>query len=501
MSPESAPYFLIAFVLGIALASLLLLRKRRVLEAELVANRERKEELEKTAAVLEADNRQIPGLQSELKRLNENVIRPIESDRARLSTLADERFQSIEKLERKIATFDETDEAARNKNQELHTENEKLKAQLNAKHENFIELQQAREELARQFESIAHNLLKEKSKEFTDTNKAILDPIKEEIEAFKKKIDEVYDKESKERFSLGREVDKLVQLNIRISEDANNLTKALTSNSKVQGDWGEWILESILETSGLVRDREYFAQNYLRDKDGNVILDENGKKMRPDFRIVYPDGREVIIDSKASLSAYNRYVSCATEQEAKIAIAEHLTSIRKHIDELSAIKYQDHISALDYVMMFVPIEPAYFLAIHTDNKLWDYAYKQRVLLTSPSNLVVALKLIVDLWKRDNEGKHYQKIVERAGLLYDKFDGFVRDLIGVGKKMDEAKGEYEDAMKKLSAGPGNLVRQTEELKKLGAKATKQLPSALVERASESISLEILAAGSDDMLLAE
>lgn len=381
-----------------------------------------------------------------------------------------------------------TEEIKRSKkdNEELLSQNKQLEKELSlanaALETQKREIETLRKQFTAEFEIIANKILDEKSEKFTKLNKEnlanILNPLGDNIELFKKKIQEVYDTEAKERFSLGKEVARLVELNQKISEEANNLTNALKGNSKIQGDWGQMILENILEQSGLVKGVGYSVQEFLKDDDGNYLKNEEGNKMQPDVIINYPDNRKVIIDSKVSLTAYTRYNESTDENDRKIALDEHLRSVKKHIDELSRKNYADFAPSLDFVMMFVPNEPAFLLALKSDNELWSYAYNKRVLLISPTNLIAILKMIADLWKRELQNRNAQEIADRGAALYEKFANFVENFSDIGTTLDRAKKSYNTAFNQLTQGRGNLIRQAEMLKELGIKTKKSLPSNML-----------------------
>jgi DNA recombination protein RmuC len=362
---------------------------------------------------------------------------------------------------------------------EFRNLNEKLQEQKN-------EIDKLQEKFRIEFKNLANEIFEEKSKRFTEQNKIKLDeilkPLGEKIRDFEKKVEETYDKEAQQRYSLKEEVKRLAELNQEVSKEASNLTKALKGDTKARGSWGEVILESILERSGLVKDREYFIQA--------SYTDDNGKKVQPDVIVAYPGDRRVVIDSKVSLLAYERYVSNDDKREQDKALKDHLQSVRNHIRILSEKNYQDiyQIKSLDFVMMFMPVEPAYYLAIQDDTELWNYAYEKRILLISPTNLIAALKMIESMWRQEYQSKNVMEIARRSGALYDKFEGLLSDLVDIGKKLDAAQNSYKSSMVKLSEGKGNLISRVEQIKKLGAKTKKSLPQNLLDRAVEKEELE-------------
>lgn len=337
------------------------------------------------------------------------------------------------------------------------------------------ELEETAKKFNAEFQNLASRILEEKSARFTEINqnniKGLLEPLGENIREFRKKVEETYDKESKQRFSLEDRIKELVTLNQKISQEANNLTRALKGEAKKQGDWGEMILENILEKSGLVKDREYFVQDYLRDQNGDPLKNESGERMRPDVIVAYPGDKKIIIDSKVSLLAYERYCSCDVKGEQEQYLKEHVQAVRNHIDGLSSRNYQDYASSLDFVMLFVPIEPAYLTVMQKDPELWNYAYRKRILLISPTNLIAALKLVLDLWKREYQNRNAMEIAERGGQLYDKFVSLSETLRVLGDNIEKTQKSYNTAMNQLQEGKGNLIGQVEKLRELGAKTKK------------------------------
>ncbi|MFN7603777.1 MAG: DNA recombination protein RmuC, partial [Bacteroidota bacterium] len=279
--------------------------------------------------------------------------------------------------------------------------------------------------------------------------------------------------------ALREQLENLQRLNLQMTKDAENLTRALKGDSKTQGAWGEFILESILEKSGLERDREYSIQESFTTEEG---------RLRPDVIVRLPENRHVIIDSKVSLTAYNNFVNAQTEEEKATALKAHLLSIRQHMRGLADKNYQNiSEQGLDFIIMFIPIEPAYILAIQSERNLYEEALQKRIVFVSPTLLIPSLQLIKNVWKQEYQNRHVLDIANRAGALYDKFVGFTEDLINLGRQMDLSKKSYDESMKKLTSGSGNLTRSIEELKKLGAKANKSIDSKLLKRAEDQADL--------------
>jgi len=347
--------------------------------------------------------------------------------------------------------------------------------------EQKAELQKLKDEMAKEFENLANRIFDEKSEKFNNQNKNTLDqvlsPLKERIKDFEEKVQKHYDEENREKASLKEQISMLHNLNQQMSNDAKNLTRALKGDTKTQGNWGEFILESILEKSGLVKDREYTIQT--------SFLTEDGKRFQPDVIIQLPDNKSLIIDSKVSLVAYDKFSAAEDDLLKTAAVKEHITSLRNHIKNLSEKNYQQlyDLKTLDFVLLFVPIEPAFALSVQNDAQLFNDAFEKNIVIVSPSTLLATLRTVASIWRNENQNKNAVEIARKAGDLYDKFTGFIDDMIDLGKKMDNSKNSYVEAMKKLAEGRGNLVGKVEELKKMGAKASKSIPASLIDRSNQ------------------
>ena len=398
-------------------------------------------------------------------------------------------------------------QAEKEKNQLLFRQIDELKTALSEKERSLIELtgqlsvreteyknldkrlaEQKQEmleigtKLNKDFRNLANEILEEKSKKFTEQNKTNLDqllkPLGDKIKEFEKKVEETYDKEAQQRFSLKEEVKRLAELNQQVSREANSLTKALKGESKTQGNWGEVILESILERTGLRKGNEYTVQD--------SFTSEGNQRLQSDIIVHYPGDRSIVIDSKVTLTAYEQFISSEDDHDKELALKAHITSVKNHINTLASKNYQDldEIKTLDFVILFMPVEPAYLLAIREEPQLWTYAYERRILLISPTNLVAVLKMIESLWKQEYQSRNVLEIARQGGELYDKFAGLVEDMLDIGNKLQQTQKSYDASMNKLKDGRGNLLKRAQDLKKLGLKTKKTLPENLLDRALET-----------------
>ncbi|MFT7086678.1 MAG: DNA recombination protein RmuC [Rickettsiales bacterium] len=392
--------------------------------------------------------------------------------------------RSNQELKMEIANLENLKERLSEKTSLLFNEKTKIESEKNSLEQRIEDqktfIAESQKNLKVEFENIAAKHLKENSDEFMKNSSLkltdILKPYTDGIAELKTKVETTYDKESKDRFSLGKQVENLLAETNKISAEANNLASALKGQSKKQGNWGEMILETILQNSGLMKGYQYTKEENIKDEDG--------KNQRPDFIVKLPNERVVIIDSKTSLVAYDKYNSAENSAHQELYLKEHLSSMKKHIDSLSGKKYDDLKESLDFTLMFIPIEPAYLTAIQSDPALWNYAYEKKILLISPTNLIACLKLIDDLWRREEQSKNQVEILKQVGNLHDKFVGFLEAMSNIGKKINGAQEAYGDAIKKLNDGSGNLINRVENIKKLGIKTTKNIAK------NKNISDEIL-----------
>jgi DNA recombination protein RmuC len=358
---------------------------------------------------------------------------------------------------------------------------------LDAQKEKLAFLAEAREELASRFKNLANEILEEKSRRFAETNKqgleTLLTPLREKIGEFQVKVEQAYDKESRERLTLQGEIKRLAELNVQIGEDAENLTRALKGDSKTQGTWGELVLERLLESAGLRVNEEYVVQK--------SFLGEDERRARPDVVVNLPEKRHVIIDSKVSLTAYDRYVGAEGDAERQSALRQHVVSVRSHVMELSAKNYQNvyGLESLDFVLMFVPVESACMLAMQAEREMFLEALRKNVLIVSPSSLIGVLRTIAHIWRQEYQNRNAKELARQCAALYDKFVGFVDDLEDIGRKLAATQRSYEDAKGKLATGRGNLIRHAERIRNLGVKPTKALPPELLEQAVDNAETDL------------
>ncbi len=368
----------------------------------------------------------------------------------------------------------------------LNAQNAALNTQLTQERSQNIEkialLQNAREELSSQFKNLANDILEEKSKRFSEQNQQslgqLLEPLKTRLQEFQGKVEQVYVQEGKDRSALAEQVRQLMELNRTVSQEANNLTRALKGSNKTQGNWGELILERVLETAGLRKGEEFDVQESHTTGDG--------RRLQPDVVLHLPEDRHLVIDAKATLVAYEDYANAEDDKHREAALKRHLDAVRTHIKGLSEKNYQDlyGLKSLDFVLMFVPIEPAFMLAVTHDRELFMDAWNKNVLLVSPSTLLFVVRTVASLWRQEAQNRNAQDIAKRGAELYDKLAGFVEDMESLGNRLGQAQKDYDGAISKLSTGRGNLIRQAEMLKKLGVKPNKALPTPLVEQSGET-----------------
>lgn len=380
-------------------------------------------------------------------------------------------------LEQEVATLRDKLHAAEVKTALLEAENRNLRERAS---EEKAELEKLQGSFRQEFKALANDILEEKQKSMTASNKEsmelVLKPLRDNIKEFRERVENIYSAQSEQSGALKNELKTLMELNQHITAETKNLTRALKGDSKVQGDWGEMILDSLLENSGLQKGVHYSTQESIKDSEG--------RNQRPDVVLSLPDGKVIIVDSKVSLSAFVEWSAAEDPRERKSHMDAHIASVTKHVQELSAKRYQDLTDkAPEFVIMFVPNEPAFMYALQNSPNLWADAYKKNVVISSPTNLLAMLRIVYDLWQRDSQNKNALKIADAGGKLYDKVVGFVETLGKVEKNINDASKNYSDAMKQLSTGKGSILSRVESLRTLGAKASKRLPEALLDSVAE------------------
>ena len=451
-------YIILAFILGAVLAYFILKSSSvsRKSYEELQQNFNQKEaDLNRIIAEISAENKaqlQKIAEQQELNEKQNSEIKDLQNDKNQLIGLKSQ----------------------------LAAQNESLQQLLDSQKEEIVKIQ---EEAKLQFENLANKILEEKTLKFTEQNqqnlKNILNPLQEKITDFEKKVENTHKESIDYHAALRQQILGLKEMNLQMSKETLNLTKALKGDSKIQGNWGELVLERVLEKSGLEKGREYEIQKSFTTEEGN--------RVQPDVIINLPDGKKMIVDSKVSLTAYEKYINEEDDEQKSSFLKEHVNSLKRHVEQLGSKNYQHlyQMESPDFVLLFIPIEPAFAIALNEDTQLYNKAFEKNIVIVTPSTLLATLRTIDSMWTNQKQQENAYEIARQAGALYDKFDGFVTDLVKIGKKMDEAKTEYEGAMNKLVDGKGNLITSVQKLKIMGAKAKKSLPDAILNRANSSL----------------
>ncbi len=390
-------------------------------------------------------------------------------------------------LEKQIQVLNQEKEIIRNEKESINLQLTKKEVDFDnlfeRNKEQKQEVEQLQEKFTKEFENLANKILDEKSNKFTEQNKEnmknILSPLQDKIQLFEKKVEDTHKESIDYHAALRQQILGLSEMNAQMSKETINLTKALKGDSKMQGNWGELVLERVLEKSGLEKDREYFVQQSHTTDDGNRVF--------PDVVINLPDGKKMIVDSKVTLTAYEKFINQDDDILKNQYLKEHVSAIKRHVEELGNKNYQDlyHIESPDFVLLFIPIEPAFALALNEDTTLYNRAFEKNIVIVTPSTLLATLRTIDSMWANQKQQDNALEIARQAGALYDKFEGFLSDLIKIGKKIDESKVEYSGAMNKLVEGNGNIIVSIEKLKKMGAKAKKSLPENIISRAEKQI----------------
>jgi DNA recombination protein RmuC len=451
-------YIILAFIFG-AVLSYFIVKSSSVSRKnydELNQNFSQKEaELNKTLAEISAENKSQSQKIAEQQELNQKQsieIKELQSDKNQLIGLKSQ----------------------------LAAQNENLQKLLDSQKEEITKMQEVAKT---EFQNLANKILEEKTLKFTEQNqqnlKNILNPLQEKITDFEKKVENTHKESIDYHAALRQQIIGLKDLNLQMSKETVNLTKALKGDSKAQGNWGELVLERVLEKSGLEKDREYEIQK--------SFVTEEGNRVQPDVVINLPDGKKMIVDSKVSLTAYEKYINEEEEEQKSAFLKEHVNSLKRHVEQLGNKNYQHlyEMESPDFVLLFIPIEPAFAIALNEDTQLYNKAFEKNIVIVTPSTLLATLRTIDSMWTNQKQQDNAIEIARQAGALYDKFEGFVTDLVKIGKKMDEAKIEYEGAMNKLVDGRGNLITSVQKLKIMGAKAKKSLPEPILNRANSSL----------------
>ena len=482
-------YIILAFILGVVLAYFILKSSS--------VSRKSYEELQqnfikKDADFSNAESKILEILEQLKEEKNTNasqaeILNQLQNELAKISAENNAQNQKIaEQAELNQKQNAETKDLQLEKNNliaiksELSAQNENLQKLLDTQKEEIVKIQ---EEAKLQFENLANKILEEKTLKFTEQNqqnlKNILNPLQEKITDFEKKVENTHKESIDYHAALRQQILGLKEMNLQMSKETLNLTKALKGDSKIQGNWGELVLERVLEKSGLEKGREYEIQKSFTTEEGN--------RVQPDVIINLPDGKKMIVDSKVSLTAYEKYINEEDDEQKSSFLKEHVNSLKRHVEQLGSKNYQHlyQMESPDFVLLFIPIEPAFAIALNEDTQLYNKAFERNIVIVTPSTLLATLRTIDSMWTNQKQQENAYEIARQAGALYDKFDGFVTDLVKIGKKMDEAKTEYEGAMNKLVDGKGNLITSVQKLKIMGAKAKKSLPDAILNRANSSL----------------
>lgn len=469
--------FLLLIVLATAVgAALSFLGARLALSAQRASFERELAQRQEAELRLQSELRQrIEAIEGERRALHEEVAQ-LRGELAHRAGLEERLAEAKQRLAEVQVRWQQTQEENRSLAERQAALAQELETERRAAAEKLRLLEDARQQLTEQFKNLANDILEEKSRRFTEQNQnelgALLEPLKLRLTEFQRKVEEAYVTEGKDRTALAEQVRQLMALNQTLSREARQLTEALKGSSKTQGTWGELVLERVLEASGLRRGEEYEVQ--VAHTDGE------GRRLQPDVVIRLPEGRHLVIDAKVSLNAYEAYVAAENDGERQGALKRHLDSVRTHMKGLSQKRYEQlyGVSSLDFVLLFVPIEPAFMLAVTHDKELFMDAWQRNVLLVSPSTLLFVVRTVAHLWRQEQQNRNAQEIAKRGAELYDKLAGFVTDLQALGQRLEQARSEYDKAMAKLVAGRGNLLHRAESLKALGVKPGKNLPLGLL-----------------------